>query len=328
MFYKWILLACATVIFTAPLLARPIEVRRLPPETDSDQRNHYFGALLEMALEKTVDSHGPYRIEIIQTRMGQSRAIQYLERNEKIDVLWSMTSKEREAKLRAVRIPLLRGLLGHRVFIVHQDDVNQFAQVQSLTDLMAFAAGQGHDWPDTQILRANGLRVTASPTYEGLFKMLVKHRFDYFPRGVNEVFAELEQHSDLPLAVEPNLVLWYPAPIYFFVTSKHQRLATRLEAGLRAGIKDGGFDEIFYNSESQKTMFAQAKLENRRVIALKNPLLPEETPLEENQLWFDLEAYRLKKLAEQSESNQTRTELETQNGVENSVSPNAGTVNK
>jgi hypothetical protein len=94
-----------------------------------------------------------------------------------------------EAALLPIRIPIDKGLLGWRIFLVNRAKADQFAAVKTLDGLRPYQAGQGHDWPDTDILRANGLKVQGSANYDGLFKTLQAGRIDYFPRSVVEIWA-------------------------------------------------------------------------------------------------------------------------------------------
>ncbi|MFB9156893.1 hypothetical protein [Chromobacterium violaceum] len=49
-------------------------------------------------------------------------------------------------------------------------------------------------------------------SYELLFAMLDKGRFDLFPRGIGEVFSELDNRSAAysGLAVDKSLLIYYP----------------------------------------------------------------------------------------------------------------------
>ncbi len=263
-------------------------VKHKRPESATDQRDAYYLDMLRLALEKTEKTDGAFRLEMSKILMNQARVLEYLKQNRDIDVAWSMTSKEREAELRPVRIPLLKGLLGYRIFIIRSEDKEKFASVNSLEDLKNLKAGQGHDWTDTRILKANGLPVVTGTNYEGLFGMLLGRRFDYFPRGVNEPWAEIRAHEGKDLMVEATLLLQYPAPIYFFVHKQNTKLADRLERGLRLAIKDGSFDHLFRNHPVTREIFELANMEKRKIFRLKNPLLPPETPLGEKTLWYTL----------------------------------------
>ncbi|MCX4029761.1 hypothetical protein H0A36_18915 [Endozoicomonas sp. SM1973] len=61
--------------------------------------------------------------------MTQSRA--FLSLGRQLDVVWSMTSIERETLFTPVRIPLLKGLLGHRIFIIRNGEEQRFEGIVS-----------------------------------------------------------------------------------------------------------------------------------------------------------------------------------------------------
>jgi hypothetical protein len=106
--------------------------------------------------------------------------------------------------------------------------------------------------------------------------MLAAGRFQYFPRGIAEIWHEAKANADLGLEVEQHVALHYPAYTYFFVSKTNPALARRIEQGLRTAIKDGSFDKLFdqYNGEAMK----QAHLEHRVVFELTNPLIPDQAP--------------------------------------------------
>jgi ABC-type amino acid transport substrate-binding protein len=233
---------------------------------------------LALALGK---ANAPYHLLPSPQRMQQDRAFKELE-SDKIHIAWSATSLEREEKTLPIRIPIYKGLIGWRLALVRKVDIHRFKDVTNLEQLKQFSAGQGHDWPDTQILRANGVKVIGSPTYDGLFKMLELKRFDYFPRSIAEIKAEADQNPEL--AIDPHIVLHYPMAFYYFVNKNNQKLANAINQGLEIAIADGSFDQLF--AQYYRATMAQAKLEKRTVIELTNPLLPPETPLGREPLWF------------------------------------------
>ncbi len=285
-FFRIIMFVCLCSVNFQIAFGGELVVRHIRPETEDDQRSYYYRDVLHLALEKTVETDGAFRLQMAEKAMFQDRAIRMLEGNKELDVVWTMTSREREQKLIPIRIPLLKGLLGHRIFIINRKDKETFAEIETFEDLKKLKAGQGHDWPDTEILRANGIEVVAASTYDGLFKMLARGRFDYFPRGVNEPWIEVRAHPDNDFIVEETLLLHYPAPVYFFVNQINAALVDRIERGLRLAIKDGSFDNIFYNHPITKEIFERAQMEERKVFQLTNPLLTPETPLDEPAFWY------------------------------------------
>ncbi|WP_246615020.1 substrate-binding periplasmic protein [Agarivorans litoreus] len=278
--YLWILVIF--VIALAKVHAANIVVRHAQPESDNDKRQQYFVELLNLALSKTEAGFGAYQTQTCAVRMMQDRALQQLQRKRCIDVVWTMTSLERESKLLAVRIPLLKGLLGQRVLMIRREDLRRFRDIQQLSELAQMRAGQGMGWPDIEILEYNRLPVIEGKTYEGLFGMLERGRFDYFPRGISEVGAELKQHQREGFVAEPRILLSYPAPIYYFVNPENTVLAERLEQGLRLAIDDGSFEALFKKFNYHKLADL---MENRLVFKLRNPSLHPKTPIDEDKLW-------------------------------------------
>lgn len=216
--------------------------------------------------------------------MMQGRALAELERRGEVDVVWSVTSIEREARLRPIRIPIYKGLIGWRLPLVREETAPRFAAMQSREDLLPLLAGQQHDWPDTAILRANGFQIETGAPYDSLFQMLAEKRFDWFPRSVVEIWDERGTHAGKNLVVAPHIALHYPSACYFFVNRENTELARRIEIGLEAALRDGSFDALF--NRYFAAVLQQADLKNRRVIELENPLLPGNTPLSRKALWY------------------------------------------
>ena len=261
-------------------------VRHMRPLAEWDTRNAYFISLLKLALDKTVDDYGRYVLEPSSEPMNQGRGISLLSAGEQIDVIWSMTSRAREQQLIPVRIPLLKGLMGYRIFIIRAEDEVWFSKIKTLDQLRELRIGQGHDWPDVDILRANGLRVETTTEYEKLFQMLQAGRFDFFPRALNEPWEEVQAHKELNLEVEKGLLLYYPTANYFFVNKNNSALAGRIESGLERAIADGSFDALFNSHPINAYALDHAHLGQRRMLKLINPLLPAETPLGRKELWW------------------------------------------
>jgi hypothetical protein len=276
-------LAClwGLLLQTVPARAAPGVLVYPRAEADSDRRDDYPVQLLALALAK-MGRHDQLRANPIF--MLQARSIHELEQGSNLDVIWTMTSPEREANLLPVRIPIDRGLLGWRLFLVRNDNLARFARVGKLEELRAFRAGQGADWPDTAILRAAGLDVDASARYGDLFLKVQAGRIDYFPRSLHEVWEEIDAHPDSGLTVEPHLALHYPTAMYFFVSKREPALAADITHGLEKALRDGSFDALFQRHFG--AALQRAALGQRRVLELKNPLLPPETPLGDARLWY------------------------------------------
>ena len=274
------LLAC--LLFAAHLAASAVEIVRIPkPEFEGDRRYDYPLQLLQLALSK---SGTEYRIQPAEITMNQERQVLEIEAGRTIDVGPIPSSAEREARLLPIYIPINKGLLGWRLGLIRKGDQGLVAGINTLDDLKRLRLAQGQEWPDTQILRANGIDVITAPRYEGLFKMLTGKRFDYFPRSMMEIWDEQALNADT-LEVEPHLALHYFYDSYFMVNRQNTRLANDIRNGLEKAIADGSFDKVFQQYFGER--LRKARLDARTVIELRNPLLTPGTPSDRPELWYD-----------------------------------------
>jgi hypothetical protein len=277
------ILACLSVnAFSNPSL----EIILPKQENTYREQASYFITLLKMSLDKTKGSSGGYIIKYYEDYMPEKRIVQSLKGGKLLNLAWMMTSEEREKDLLPVRIPLLKGLLGYRVFIINKEDQWIFSEIKTLGGLKGLVAGQGRDWPDTIILRSNGLKVNTAIRYESLFDMLERKRFDYFPRGINEPWSEIRQRPHQNFMVEEELLLRYKAPVYFFTGKDNKEIVDRIEKGLRIMINDGSFDEVFFNHSIIKDILRKGNIKKRKIFDIKNPLLTPDTPVDEKKLWY------------------------------------------
>lgn len=249
----------------------PLKVVIPPLEETASPHSVYFPRLLELALRKTEANHGPYVIESFDRHWTTARLFSDLKRGRNIDVLWRMTNPDLETDLIRIPLALLRGLNDHRVFLIREEDRQRFAAIDQLDQLRELKAGQGQHWLDTDVLRTNELPVVTSVHYELLFNMLAAGRFDYFPRGLHEVWNEYEQHKKKGVIIEQTLMLRYPAEMYFFVNVKDRALAERIEAGLKIANEDGSLDELFFSIPSFKRGHEEMLNPHRTILKLKLP---------------------------------------------------------
>lgn len=244
----------------------------LPPiEKSAKKTGSFFPRVLELAMEKTLPTHGPYQISSYPHHLTHRRFLSEVERNGVINLMWTMTNESRERKLAAVKISLLKELNSHRIFLIRKSDQKKFQNIRTLDDLRQLRAGQGKSWPDTDVLIHNQIPVITSPHYELLFDMLAANRFDYFPRGLYEIWDEYQIHQDKDLVIEETLMFYYNAPIYFFTSKQNKALAERIETGLKIAITDGSFDALFYSYSGFRRGEAELQEHNRRKFDLDYP---------------------------------------------------------
>jgi ABC-type amino acid transport substrate-binding protein len=247
------------------------------PASDKDPRSDFYIELYQALMEATRDEYGSYEIRLVKGTPSRDRELAELIAGEVVNVDIVATRTEWEERTIPIRIPLLKGMLGIRLFLVRRGDVPLFGQIESLEALKELRMGLGKTWTITGLLKEQGFTIVTGTSYDGLFEMLDIGRFDYFPRGLNEVYEEIEAWADeLPnLAVEPHLALQLPLPTFFFVSPAHPRLARRIEAGLRRMLADGSYDRLFEKHFGD--LYTRARLDTRRIFTLDNPHLTRET---------------------------------------------------
>ena len=211
--------------------------------------------------------------------MAQGRVVRELERQRSklVDLANVATSSEREESLQAIPIPIDGGLLGLRVCVVLKESLPRFKGIRSLGNLQeaGIRIGQGAHWPDSAILQVNGVNVVTHSRYEILFRMLENHRFDCFARGVSEVMFDLKLENNPDFVIEPDLLLAYPMPSYFFVNRHDHETAHRLQLGMERAIFDGSFGT--YLDQYYGQTINELNLHSRNVLVLENPYLTEES---------------------------------------------------
>jgi len=254
-----------------------------------DGNGRYAVQMLNLALSR-IDTK--YKIET-RNAIGETQARNMDDvASGKLDIIWTATDEQIEEMLQPIRVPLYKGPLGHRIFIIRKGEQSRFDRIRDFDDLKQFKFGQGTTWADTKILEANGLTVVKTMKYEGLFYMLDGERFDAYPRGVQEPWQELITYSKLPLAVENKIMLVYQMPFYLFTSKENKKLAADLERGFNIAIADGGFDEIFYNSPVVQSVADNAGIDARMIFKLKNPNLSKQTPVDRPELWLNIDEFR------------------------------------
>jgi len=246
----------------------PTRIRVPPFDAPRDGRPGYFFEVLELALSKTLSSHGPYEVIVVKEVISLERAVSELKKGQLIDLLFTAPNPGVTDGLRAIPVSLLKELNNYRVLLIRQGEQDRFDGIRSLDVLRKLTAGLGSQWVDAKIMRQNGFRVEGSPLHENLFSMLAAKRFDFFPRGIYEVQSDLKKYQHLGLAIEDRLFLYYEAPFYFFASPANASLADRVEAGLRIALADGSFDRLLSSYPEFKAALELQRTAPRRLLRL------------------------------------------------------------
>jgi len=256
------------------------------PSSPSDRRLDFPITVLRAAMERTSPEFGPYRIEFAVAPMERQRMFEALKDGELVNVAAYLANEQWTRELLYVSVPVDLGLQSWRVALIDAPTQALLNRLAGPAGLKQLRAGVGNAWVTRRVLSENGFRIVTGGTYPGLFEMLMAGRFDYFPRGVNEIFGELDAHrSQFPtMAVEARFLLHDRVPTLFFVSPQMPRLQRRLAVGMEALLKDGALEAMMlkhYRKDLQR-----ARLCGRQQIELFNSEL-DPALVERKELWFD-----------------------------------------
>lgn len=232
----------------------------------------YYVNMLRLALEKTRVTDGDFVIAFHDHSGGIERDRAMLIAGTGIDAMWASVTRERAEKLRVIDVDLLKGLNNYRALLIHKNKKAQFSRVKTLHELKKFKTGTGPYWTDGIILKDNDFILTYGSNYGGLFKMLSLQRFDFFSRGLHEIYNDLLTFGDLGLVQTPHLLLKYDNPVRycFFVNKNNIQLADRIERGLLLAQEDGSFDELFFSMPGFKYGYEMLADPQQHILVIHN----------------------------------------------------------
>ncbi|MDC0662798.1 hypothetical protein [Marinobacter sp. SS21] len=229
----------------------------------------YELSVLRLALAHAPGSHSLSVVPLPGTT--QERVFSILDApRAPINVFFSGYSPERERRLLQVNVPLTRGLLGYRLFLVKAQRAQELSAITSLNTLRRYAIGSGIGWPDNDVFAANGLKLVTS-RYDNLWRMLDMERFDLFHRGVQEIFTELDRPEHSHLAVLPDVAVVFPFDYFFYVSRQQRELHDILLTGLRNAYQSGAFMAHFQSHPAITAALGRARLDQRTLIQLELP---------------------------------------------------------
>ena len=241
---------------------------------ENDIRQEYFIELLDLALRYSEASYGPYELIICDSVIPPPRVPQMILSRNLMNVMSSPETQSLNQKLLKVPVPLLMGAQGLRLSFIHKDNEAIFENNINLESLETIIFGQGTGWVDTKILENNDLNVQTASIYDSLFGMVSQKRVDAFPRGINEIYRELDVWKDQypDLFIEQNIALYYPLPVMFYVNPNEPMLKERLTVGLNKAKDSGDFDRLFNQYFSD--ILDKANIDNRQIFILDNQYNP------------------------------------------------------
>ncbi|OZG74890.1 hypothetical protein BTA51_00320 [Hahella sp. CCB-MM4] len=284
--YYW----TAILLTLFSLSAQAIDVRHAEAREGS-VLDQYSIDLLKYLIESSGETANliPYKPSGAQTR----KELQLKEG--KYDIDWLGATADIEQRVTPIRYPILRGLLGHRVFITNKQISGKLSKGMSVDDLKAMTLVQGQGWGDIPILVGGGFtRMQTSPSFDNIFKMIDSNRADLFPRSIIEPYGELASRckldenyvcTDKNMLVDDKLLVVYKLPMFYFVSPTRQDLIDLLNKAFSTHYD--GFLEFFNNHPLVKDSLQ--KMEGRTVFKIeKNESLSAETNAIPDKYWLSL----------------------------------------
>ena len=252
------------------------------PKGAVDFFQYEFG-VIELALEH---ADGDFQLVIEEfPSMTQSRIGSMMLEN-KVDVMFTGYSVERETKFLQVDFPMTRGLLGYRVFLTQAENLPKLEQVQSLEELKKFCIGTGSDWPDASIMEKNGFCVDRAPR-DLLWPMLANKRFDLLSRAAHEGFREIDaiQQQFPNIVLSHSTVLAYPFDLFIYVNRNNERLHRILTQGLSRAYSTGDFMHHFLSNPDLRQALETLQDPDTHIIRIENPDMSQKSRDIDPALW-------------------------------------------
>lgn len=214
-------------------------------------------------------------------KLSLERKIRSLQQGKLIDVLMLAATKERLENLMAIEVPIQFGFQGLRILLTTKDKQSQLSQIKSLKELRRKIGVFVNGWADSKVYNSNDMPMILATQKENAYAMLAKRRVDYFPRSAAEVLINYNEYIDKypNFVVEPELMLYYPFPVYFFINKENTELARVLSNGLSKAKNNGEMKRIFMQHHGD--MIKSLGLQDRTIIKLRNTNLSNKLPVAE-----------------------------------------------
>lgn len=271
------------------------EIRIPKPRASFDISHDYHVKLLKLALSAAHSTNNETYKIISTIPMVQGRAEAELAKGNLLDLYWLGAHTDRNNTLIPITVPTSKGLIGFRKFIIRSSAANQIAQITKADDLKQLTACQGSHWPDTDILKDAGYKVTTSPVFNQLFTMLSAGRCDYFPRGYHDADREVISLKNTITNIESSekVFFYYPFAIYFYVNPNHKKLADTLRKGMETIAKNGELEQHMKTHPLTAHIYPLKKSSPGKIIQLHNPFMPQDSDLTNPNYFYQLSDFNL-----------------------------------
>lgn len=243
------------------------------PETPNDTRENYNHELINLALEKTKNEFGDFKIANAPP-MNTVRSIFSLTTNRYENFIVELSyqdSLEGSNQLIYIPIPVDLGIVGYRVCFVGSESKNTIENIKNISELKNYSIAQGASWADSEILKYNGLNVTEVNNYLSIFNMIANNRVPLFCRGANELKFEYESNRALGLQYNESFSLFYSLPRFYHLNKNNIAAKDRIEMGINLAYADGSMKKLWDKHFLKSVEFLNMK--SRIIFKLENPFI-------------------------------------------------------
>ncbi len=250
----------------------PLIVHYRVKAINNEGKFNYYMELIDSALKRTEAEYGPYQLGPLQEltftrikRTAKHNTVPNL-------VMGTSYSSEMETDYAYIPIPMDFGITSYRVCFTRKEKIEELKKIKTVNELRRYSIGQGKDWLDVAVLRANGFTVVEYPNYKNLFQAVARGRFDLFCRSIDEIRPEWEIYKDIKgLSIEESFIIHYEFPRFFWTNRENKLLIERLTKGLSAIFEDNTALSIWKKHHLKNIEFV--KLKGRNIFYLENPQL-------------------------------------------------------
>ena len=265
--YRKLLFIMLASGFIVPVFALQKQTVIYPESVDlQSKRDLYTVAVVKIIFAQSEQ----YQLRALPLEREYDKLLALLKRGA-VDLAWAGASANNLKQFRAIDFPIMKGLIGYRLFLVKKSNRDILKEVSDLDDLKTFTIGQGSTWVEVDMFQRAGLQVVPAESYAALFSMLANDRFELFPRSILEIGNELSTFPQYDLEVADHVALHYDFELLFYVHQDNQQLHQYLTERLEDPIIKLQIQQLF--TQYYQNSLNEYHYEQRRVIKLPSPTI-------------------------------------------------------
>lgn len=247
-----------------------VDIVKLQVQQSSKKKNAHNIEVIRRALEITQPEYNAFELNIIKKTMSGMRMYQSSLEGKSTNAIIVPANARWDRQHIPIRVPVRLGLLNYRLLLVNKAALSKFENINTEEELKTLTIGLANYWETTKILKSRGFKAVETSYFEGLFSKLQNHHFDYLPRGIYEIYDELESRKAAlqNVVIEPNIALNIPMLSYVYISPTEPRIAQRLKSGLEQLLESGELEKILYKHYAND--IKRADLKNRKIIKIES----------------------------------------------------------